>query len=962
MTFVATLLCLYVAVPVPQGDLRLPPPKKTATADPQQRPTSEIERFRRDLVEMQGPEPRVEAKLQDMAMAFPVLEPLILEVARTAKATEMANLMVVARRFGNTTGTSRVADELLFQLLSRPLGDATRATVETMTFLKGAEAKKALQECVRGRIPGARRHATDVLVTMAGVEDLHFAMQMSGEQTLDLQLRGVELLGAVPDERARARLVEMLSKDPALAGTVCATLVRLGASAVPHLQRVCSEPAVDRGFVYAAFTLAQIEQATGAVCLRDEFAKSLLPHLANREVLTRSLAAVPLADLAFRGVEVDGGIPGGGFPDAQITEALIDVVAPLQFVPNLDMLRRPAEERLLRFTGRVVATADAMPWREWWKVQKDGFVGVRSRIAVDAESARFAVVALRQGQKHVRLIAEGLADTPPIEGALEVLLSDTQMVELVSALQARGFGDAEVMRVVGSLPPVRSLQIQVRSGRAQVAVPTGDHPAFDELARLVGERVDRESWQLFRNPVDEPDRGAFWRAERRWLDANPEPVDRGRRLARRVVQQWPALTPAQRARGLEFVLSHPQRKQLLGEDDGALAVVSLQKAAELGDLDLQLLELVAAVPGDRVWRDCVALAATKPGGGAKAVRAVFAVLGPDAVLSALHDPHATVRRAALEEVVVVRDPRAAARLVELIGDADVEVRAAAARACGQLQIAAASTPLIAAIAAEDTDPQLRRDCLRALGRTGGEQAFSVLQRALAAPAKDDKEAALRGLGELRDPRSAHLLAELAVIGHGKDLGELARYHLQRQGGILAVPALRAQIGIVRDPMIRDQLVLMLGLYQDAAAVPDLMDLLRNPQLSLEAAGLLASTTGIELVSVNDRTGTIESWWRKNRHVPQWQWLLDALRATDQATTLRPEHFAAGAGLAPVGELARLLVEAKEPRLRVLCSAVLRTVTNEDFGVVTPQTPEDVCLGIAARYRLLVETEKAAQGR
>lgn len=957
MTLAAALLCLATTTPLPQGDLRLPPPSKTTTAPGAQRPANEVERFRRDLLDMQGAEPRVEAKLQEVAVAYPAIEPLILEVARTAKPAEMLNLLVVARRFGNTTGTSRVADELLFQLLARPLGDATRPTVEAMVALKGTDAKKALQDCVRGRIAGVRRAATDVLVTMATAEDLAFALQLSGDASLDLQLRGVDLLAAVPDDRAKVRLVELLSKTPPLAAAACGALVRVGAPAVPQLQQLCREPAIDRGFAYAAFALAEIGEATATSCLPDELADTLVPQLASPESLTRSLAAIPLADLAYRGVA--GRTPS---PDAAIVEALIDVVTPQQFVPNLDSLRRPAEQRLLRFSGRVIAANEVLPWREWWKVQKEGFVGMRSHVAVDAKSASFAIVVLRQGQRHVRLIAEGLAAMPPLEGAIEVLLSDAQMLALVEGLQAAGFGDPEVLRGSSGLPPARSLQIQVRGGRAQVAVPAGEHPRFEALVKLVTACVDEEVWQLYRNPSAEPDRGAFWRAERRWLDSNPDPVERGRRFAHRLVQQWSTLSPSLRARGVEHVVAHPQRRQLLGEDDGAAAVAVLQQAKELGELDLRLLELAASVPGDRVWRDCVGLAATMPGGGRAAVRSVFAVLGPDAVLAALNDDKAVVRRAALEEVVVVRDPRAAPRILQLLADADPDVRRAAAFACGQLQIAAAATPLIATIAKESTEPELRRECLRALGRTGGDQAFAVLQRALAAPQKEDKEAALRGLGELKDPRAAQLLADLVVVGNGKDIGELSRYYLQRMGGTLAVPALRSQVTVVQDPAIREQLVLLLGLYQDPAIVPDLIDLLRSPKLSLEASGLLACTTGIDVANATDRIGTIEAWWRKNRQQQQWQWLLDALRAAQEPTTLRPEHFLADAGLAAVGELARLLTEAKQPRLRVLCSAVLRSVTNEDYGIVTPQTPDDVLAGIAGRYRVLVEAAKAAQGK
>jgi hypothetical protein len=666
---------------------------------------------------------------------------------------------------------------------------------------------------------------------------------------------------------------------------------------------------------------------------------------------------VALADLTFHS-DVTSDVV---FRDVDVADALVDLVDGKTFVPNLELLRRPAEQRLVRMTGRVTS-GEGLSWRDWWKGQREGFSGIRRQVAVTAQNSTQVVVTLRVERSVVRLIAEGLADVPPMEGAQEVLLTAQQALELSNALVAGGFTDHESMRVASGLPLVRSLQVQVGGARAQVAMSAAEHHAFDALQALVQKEIDRESWQLYRHPTNEPDRAAFWRAERRWLEANPDPVERGRRFAGRAIANWSVLTPPLRARALEYLFARSDRKQLLVEADGDHLLAIVRSAPELGETELRLLELAAAVPGDRVWRECVDHAARADGGGRQAVRAVFAVLGPDAVLAALTDERPVVRRVAIDEVALVRDLRAAERLVALLDDQDVEVRRTAVHACGQLQIAAARTPVIKSIAADDTPPVVRRECLRALGRIGGDQAFAVLERALAAPVAEDKEAALRGIGELRDPRAAHLLAELAVAGHGKDLGTLARFYLQRFGGLMAVPALRHQVQIVTNPVIKTQLVLLLGGYQDPASVEDLIDLLREKQYAAEAAALLAGTTGLDLQGQTDRVGAIEPWWRRNKALPQWQWLLDGLLRTDVATQLRPEHFAPSAGLQAVPELARLMVECKQPWLCVLSSAVLRTVTNQDFGVVTIQTPADVREGIAARYRMLVEQQKAAQGK
>lgn len=939
-------------IPGRPGELVLP----RRAEQPQQpreavRPQSELQRFRRDLTEMQGVAPKVEAKLLEMGLAYPDLESLIVEVARSAGVNEMTNLMVVARRFG----TAKVADELLFQVLARSLGDATRSTVETLATLKGADGKAALAACIRGRQAAPRKHATDLYVTMVDDTDLPFALELAGDQKLDLQLRGVDLLGAIGSPPAQQRLLALLSKDPALAAYACATLIRLGERAAASLAAVCNEPPIDRSWAYAAFALAEIAQNHAAVALDAAWVPQLVRQLRDPEVLTQSLVAVPLADLAYRAPS------GVTFPDRAIAEALLDIVEPRRFVPNLDMLRKPSEQRLLRLTGRVVAASERLSWRDWWQTQPTEFVGMRASVAVAPDAVGRAVLTLRRDQRAVRLIGEDLADLPPLADHVEVLLTKAQMQDLAEALRGLGYGDPARMRDPSGLPSSRSLQLQVDGARAQVAVSALEHPAFDALAQHVEQVVDGELWQLFRHPTNEPDRAAFWRAERRWRDANQDELAREQRFAKRLIANWDALAPGLRGRGIARVFAQPQRRQLVDEADGDRILALLRDSDPFGELELRLLELAAGVPGDRIWRDCVDLAARRPQ-TPQAVRSVFAVLGPDAVLAALADARPEVRRVAIDEATASRDQRAAARIVELTADRDLAVQVKAAQAVGILQIQVAADRLIELIVAEATAPLVRREALRALGRVGGPKAFAVLERALVAPQQEDKEAALRGLGELKDPRAAHLLADLAVAMHGKDLGTLAKFYLQRLGGQLAVPALRHQVSLLKDPKVRAELVLLLGNYQDPQSVPDLLDLLRDPANAAEAATALSATTGVDVVGVEDRVAAAEAWWRQQKAAPQWRWLLDGLAAAGEASTLREEQFAVGVTPDAIVELARLLVEARTPRLAVLAGAVLRSTTGEDFGVVTPGSSREAREAIAARYRVLAETARAAQGR
>lgn len=965
MSLATSLLVLSTLLPAPQGDLKLPPNKTRQDATKVQRPLSEIERFGRDLDALSMSPARAELKLQEMGLSYPQIEPLILEIARGARAKQMGELMLVARRFGS----AKVADELRFQLLARPLGAATRTVVDTMVFLMGPERdtqneldeKRALRDCIRGRVTSARRPATEALAAIVTPDDLEFAVALTSEQSLDLQLRGVDLLRAIDNDGARARLVKLLSKGPALAGGSCAALIRLGEGAVAPLSKLLEGPPIDRGFVYAAFALAEIGEALGQPALMPEHVFKLKPQLKSRESLTRSLAAVALADLTYHSL-VD---PAADVRDVAIGDVLLDLVDSRVFVPNLDLLRHPAELRLSRMTGRVATGDEAMSWREWWQLRRGGFVGIRAAVAVDDANSDNTIVTLRTERHAYRLLAAGLANVTPLQNTFEIVLKKERMLAFVRELQALGFGNLEAMRHDTALPPVRSLEIQVGAARAQVGMPAIEHMAFDGLVARVEAEVDSELWQLYRHPQNEPDRAALWRAEQRWLDAHTDATERGRRFGRRVFSNWPVLTPMLRAKALEHLFARRDRKQLFDEGDGARIVALVRESGELDELDLRMLELAAGVPGDEVWRECVDVAARAPGSGRQAVRGVFAVLGPDAVIGALSDERSVVRRVAIDEAVITKDLRAGPRLVAMLQseDEDEEVRRAAAYACGRLRLVAAREPLVALIVAEATSPLVRRECLHALGRAGGPQAFTVLDQTLHSKAsQEDREAALKGLGELRDPRSSHTLAELAVIAHGKTFGSLARYYLGRMGAALAVPALRHQVKIVGDPAIRTDLVLLLGSYQDPGSIPDLMDLLRQPTSADEAATLLMGTTGVDLTGGVDRWLTMDDWWRQHRAKPQWQWLLDGLAVAEAPTVLRPEHFTPAAGREAIPELARLLGDLHEPRLFVLTSAVLRTLAKEDYGVITMQTPAEARAGIAARYRMLFETQKAAQGK
>ncbi len=939
-------LAAFAVVPQVPSNLRLPEGAVQGSKEPVQRPLAEVERFRRDLTSLHGSVPEIERALQAIGQGYPDVEALVLQRLPAALPRELGELMVAARRFG----TTRVADEILFQLLARPAGDSTREMVETLILLKGQDGKKALRACVLGRISGLRRVATEVLARLASADDLEFALELVDHQQLDFQLSGIELLAAIPVPRARERLVQLLAREATVAGAASAALLRV-TDAVPFLQKVLVEPAIDRSYAYAAFVLA-VGDRDGTMLPPTTAVPALAQFVGGAELLPRALAAVALADLCYFG-------RAAAIADRDVVAALLDVVAPAAFVPNFELLRRPADLALRQLTGRT--GNEAMGWRVWWKDAAANFAGLRARIDLAAGDAAFAVLTLRGEGQPICLLGEQLANLPPVAGMLEYVLATAPMQQLVQRLQTAGFMQPRAVVVPDGLQPARSLELVVRGARTLVLAPEQALPAFDALAALMHQAADAEVWQLLRHPTDEPERGAFWRAEVRFRAGQTDPLELDRRSVQRAIKVWRVAAPQQRALVLAWLLALPRRHELITEADGLALLDIVRHAAEVGEQELVLLELAAVAPGDQVWRECVDLAARAPSGGRSAVDRLFTVLGADRVLLAMTDQRAPVRRAAIDEVVEVRDLRAASQLVAMFDDEDFGVRRAAVYAAGQLALPAARGPLLDRIAARDTDPVLRRDAMAALGRVGGDGAFGVLQRALASPVQADREAALRGLGELKDARAAAQLAQIVCASVGTPTADLARSYLQRMGTALAVPALRLQL-TNQNEEVRTAIVLLLGGYLDPQVVPDLTDLLQRRHEPLLVAALLGSTTGLDLDSVAEPVNALRDWYRDHRLEPQWRWLLQALDRDKIATSLDPAQFGIGAGLAPVPELARLMVEAAPGRIRVLASAVLRSVSGEDYGQLTPATPLEVRETIAGRYRVLYESARAAQGR
>ena len=950
MSFRSVVGCVALSVFAPLGvaqgnNIELPPlkPAKSAQAT---RPLSEVARFQHDVEHLRGSSSVIERGLTKLQENFPDVRALVVTRLRSAGPRELQRLMIVARRFPSP----QIADEILFQLLARPVGSAARDMVATLVKLKGADAKPALQQCILGRVSGTRRQATDAYVPLANGQDLGFALSLVDEQKLDVRLSGVRLLGAVPEAKARERLVGLLAQKPTVAGASCTALIGVGPDAVPVLRKLLTDPPIDRSFAYAAFIL--VAGSAGAKEVPEQALVGLRRQLVSLDALTRSLAAVGLAGMCYEGRAKDD-------LDAPVVDALLNIVVPAEFIPNLNVLSGPANLQLQRLTGR--SGQEAAGWREWWTLARPSFSGVRLRLAVDESNVGSAVIELEGAGGQIRIMGEALAAMKPRADADEYLLGSASMLKLVGELEAAGFMQSSTVEVSVPLDFQRTLELVVGGARAQARASSKSSVGFLQLVDIIDREAQAEVWQQLRDPVADPDRGAFWRTERKWRQEHADPIARGKRTVGQGLSAWPALTGQKRSLFLAWLLARPDRKELIDEADGLKMLGLVHGAEEFSDQDLLLLELAVSAPGGKVWRDAIDLAASVETAGGSAVERLFAILGPDRVLLALEDKRARVRRAALDEVVRLNDLRARDTVVALLEDPDVSVRRVAVFAAGQLEIAEARLPLIDLIVNSEDQPEIRRESLVALGKVGGSGVFGVLQQALAAPLEQDRQAAIRGLGELDDPRAAKQLATIFVVSLGSSTGELARFYLQRMGSKLAIPALRAQLG-TQNRNVRNQVVLLLGGYQDPKAVPDLVDLLRQQYRPLVTASMVAATTGLDVRAPADLISALEVWYREHSSEPQWLWLIQGLDRAGIPHILTVEQFTPDADLMPVPELCRIMVDSRLGRMRVLASAVLRTVTGEDYGEIQPATPREQLEAIAMRYRRLYESARAARNR
>ncbi|MBI4600694.1 MAG: HEAT repeat domain-containing protein [Planctomycetes bacterium] len=192
-------------------------------------------------------------------------------------------------------------------------------------------------------------------------------------------------------------------------------------------------------------------------------------------------------------------------------------------------------------------------------------------------------------------------------------------------------------------------------------------------------------------------------------------------------------------------LRHPSRD---------LRLCAQRRIAERGPRVAPALEALladASAPAPARWHALWALDAIDGG-----------VSGRKAILAALGDGHASLRRQAARQLGTRRAAEAAGPLARLLGDGDASVRFHAAAALGRIGDPAYVPALLARLG--DEDAFARFACFTALGRIGRarSEAWTAIARGLESADGRAREGALLALRDAYDERAAAALEAFAA--------------------------------------------------------------------------------------------------------------------------------------------------------------------------------------------------------
>jgi len=207
----------------------------------------------------------------------------------------------------------------------------------------------------------------------------------------------------------------------------------------------------------------------------------------------------------------------------------------------------------------------------------------------------------------------------------------------------------------------------------------------------------------------------------------------------------------------------------------------------------------------------------------------------EALVAALDDPDAQVRRTAAHALARLRDPRALPGLTAALKDESPDVRRAAASALGDLRDQQAVDALIGAL--KDPEPDVRRAAASALADLDDPRAVDSLIATIDDEAADVRRSVASALGDLGDTRAVSALID-ALKDPNDDVRRAAASALGDLGDRSAVPALVAAL-TDESAEVRRFAASALGDIQDPAAAGPLANAMKDADPEVRRAAIAA---------------------------------------------------------------------------------------------------------------------------
>lgn len=857
------------------------------------------------------------------------LGPAALPEARARLEGARAAVLLAAGRtcllLGTAEDRSRVADRLTRALPA----EAGTALLDELARLDpvivSPEFLVGLLDHPTGALRNAAHDALESRLSPALLGPL--GAVLDGSRTAS-RLLALDLVARCTDPAGRNLVLSRLGDPSAEVAERAAGWLAADVEAQPVLLERAFDAGgpTERAQAYALLALVRREELSGEILLGPERVEALRRAMDSTTPAVAGASAIALARVGYRTPSVDR----EGWLDREVPHWLVRYGTGAVFHSDFSAFEGPCLRALALLSGQRFGTGEAA--RRWWAETATGFRARRGVIEVAPGAESTLRVELDAGAGRWALIG------PLSDGSAaprELFLDEVQAERLVRRLEALG-----VLGIgVPSTPPPGGDEsfVEVRIGRdAKVfAFARGAEPSwFRALLEELGERVQSLRWQLFHEPG--VTQRAAWLARREAFSDDRAPSERERALKDLVLELARRAPPAER---VPYVAELERLLGRVGVVEGRDLVPCLALLEDQPVFDLQTARLVelARLAAGAAGREGDDPAGPSPARrvlervlerygsvAAEAAAALARDVEPAERRALCTDPRPVARAAAARALGSALDPAERALAIELLDDSDPSVLCGVLGPLRERPDERARDRLHALVG--HADPDVRAAALEALGRLGGEGVHDLALLGLADPDPAVQLGGVRALAELRDPRSASLLASLLVRGPGSPLQAPARLGLLRMGEPGVLECLR--LAGSSSPRTRREAGLFLAEALRPEAVRSLLTALTEDPADERVAFELAVLTGVDLRAAPRPAEAWWEWWDGVVHDDAWAWFQAAAERaghraptdvpTGRAADLDPQlaAFLRGVVDSPHPALAERALRELEARLRI----------------------------------------------